>query len=44
MSYISDYEAGAMNYDEYKFYAGQENRKERYEREHQFDEQEEDEE
>ena len=41
MSYISDYKCGAMDYDEYKMCANEENRRERYFLEHQFDEDEE---
>lgn len=42
MSIFSDYECGAMSYEEFREECKRMDRQERYEREHQFDEEEED--
>ena len=38
MSYISDYQVGAIDYDEYRMYAVQENNQERWYESHDYDE------
>lgn len=38
MSIFSDYEAGAIMYDEFKAFCRQMDRQDRYERDHEFDE------